>query len=209
MIAVALKGLLGRKVRAILTGLAIILGIAMVSGTYVLTDTIKKAFNGVFTSSYKNTSVVISGRQLVKNSASGNATVPEALLGKVRALSDVAAASGSILNFSGTTDLVKLIGRNGKTLGSGHGAPTFGFGVDPRQPRFNPLTLVDGAWASGPSEVVIDAETAKKHHYKVGDSISASAEGPIDYFRVSGIAKLGGLSSLGGATIAVFDVPTA
>ena len=89
MIAVALKGLLGRKTRAILTGLAIVLGVAMVSGTFVLTDTINRAFNTIYTSSYAHTDLVISGKKLVDNSASGNATVPASLVAKVRALPDV------------------------------------------------------------------------------------------------------------------------
>ena len=68
MIKVALKGLLGRKLRAALTALAIVLGVAMVSGTFVLTDTIQKAFDGVFASSYRQTNVVVSGREIVKGS---------------------------------------------------------------------------------------------------------------------------------------------
>ena len=73
MIGVAVKGLLGRKTRALLTALAIILGVSMVSGTYVLTDTINKAFHGVFETTYRNTNVVISGKEIVKGAAAGNA----------------------------------------------------------------------------------------------------------------------------------------
>ena len=58
MIGVALKGLAGRKLRAVLTALAIILGVAMISGTYVLTDTIDKAFSNIFTSVYAGTDAV-------------------------------------------------------------------------------------------------------------------------------------------------------
>jgi len=65
MIKVAIKGMLGRKTRAILTGLAIVLGVAMISGTYILTDTIQQAFNNVFQASYRNSSVVIGGKQIV------------------------------------------------------------------------------------------------------------------------------------------------
>ena len=65
MIAVALKGLLGRKVRAFLTGFAVVLGVAMVSGTFVLTDTISKAFDQIFNGTYENTSAVISGKEIV------------------------------------------------------------------------------------------------------------------------------------------------
>jgi putative ABC transport system permease protein len=209
MIGVAVKGLLGRKARAILTALAIILGVSMVSGTYVLTDTINKAFHGVFKSTYRNTSVVISGKEIVKGAASGNATVSERLLDRVRAVPDVKAAAGGIVNFNGTTDLVKLIGKNGKTIGGTGGAPTFGFGLDPKYPQFNPMKLVSGKWATGPHQVVVEQGTAEKHNLHVGGQVGASADGPTQQFTISGIAKLGNVSTIGAATIAVFDIPTA
>src|SRR5215211_636063 len=96
MIAVALKGLAGRKVRALLTAFAVVIGVAMVSGTFVLTDTMQKAFDGIFTASYEQTDAVIAGKEIVKGSESGAATIPEALLAKVRALPEVAAAGGTI-----------------------------------------------------------------------------------------------------------------
>jgi putative ABC transport system permease protein len=209
MIAVAIKGLLGRKTRAILTALAIVLGVSMVSGTYVLTDTIKKAFDGAFQSTYKNTSVVISGKEVVKGSSSGNATVPASLLAKVRAVPDVQAAGGAIFSFDGTSDIVKLVNDKGKTIGGGGGAPTFGFGVDAKDARFNPLRLESGKWAAGANQVVVEAGTAKKHNLAVGDSVRVSADGPTKRFTISGIAKLGNVSTIGSATIAVFDVATA
>ncbi|HKA26253.1 MAG TPA: hypothetical protein VKD88_02705, partial [Gaiellaceae bacterium] len=62
MLTVALKGLAGRKVRASLTAIAIVLGVAMISGTYILTDTINNGFDTIFTQSYVNADVVITGR---------------------------------------------------------------------------------------------------------------------------------------------------
>ena len=90
MIAATVQGLWGRKLRTALTALAIVLGVAMVSGTYVLTDTITKAFDGLYEDSYKGTSAVISGKEVVKNAASGKATVPESLVEEVRGLPGVA-----------------------------------------------------------------------------------------------------------------------
>jgi putative ABC transport system permease protein len=209
MIGVAVKGLLGRKTRALLTALAIILGVSMVSGTYVLTDTINKAFTGVLVSTYKNTSVVISGKEVVAGASSGNATISEQLLQQVRAQPNVQAAAGGIVNFNGTTDLVKLIGKNGKTIGGKGGAPTFGFGLDPSYPQFNPMKLVSGKWATGPGQVVVEQGTASKHGLHVGGRVGASADGPTQQFTIVGIAKLGSVSTIGAATIAVFDVPTA
>ena len=65
MTRVALRGLLGRKLRAALTAFAIVLGVAMVSGTFVLTDTIKSAFSTVFTTVYQNTDAVITGKSAI------------------------------------------------------------------------------------------------------------------------------------------------
>ncbi len=208
MIAATVQGLWGRKLRTALTALAVVLGVAMVSGTYVLTDTITKAFDGLYEDSYKGTSAVISGKEVVKNAASGKATVPESLVEEVRGLPGVAGAAGQVYDVSGTTDLTKLIGRDGEKLGTGE-APNFGWGLDPNEKRFNPLTLTAGAWADGPDQVVIDAGSAKKENYKVGDKIRASAEGPTREFNIVGIARYGSVDSIGGATFAVFDVPTA
>jgi len=201
MTTVALKGLLGRKTRAILTGLAIVLGVAMISGTYVLTDTIKKAFNTALTAAYRHTDAVISGQEIVKG-ANAKPTVPASLLPRVRGLPNVSAAAGGYL-----FDTIELVDRNGKTISSG-GAPNLGFGVDPSQSRFNPITLVTGRWASDPHEVVIDADTAAKHHYAVGDSIRAKSNGPLRTYTIVGLGKLSGVS-IGGATLAVFGVATA
>ena len=93
MTAVALKGLLGRKLRSTLTALAIVLGVAMISGTYVLTDTIQHAFNTALGTAYRHSSVIISGKEIVTG-ANGSPTVPTSLLAKVRALPNVSDATG-------------------------------------------------------------------------------------------------------------------
>ncbi len=207
MTTVALRGMLGRKLRAILTGLAIVLGVSMVSGTFVLTDTIDRAFHTVFTSSYVHTDLVISGKKVVDYSSGGNATVAASLVTKVRALPDVQQAAGTIVDLSGNSDQVKLIDRGGKVI-TASGNPTFGFGIDKDAQAFNPFRLAQGRWASGPREVAIDADTATKYHFGVGDSIRVAGTGRIRTFRVVGVTKFGDVDSLGGATIAIFTVPT-
>jgi putative ABC transport system permease protein len=208
MIRVALKGLWGRKVRAGLTALAIVLGVAMVSGSFVLTDTISKAFDSVFSSSYGHTDAIVSGKKLVDYSSSGNATVSQSLLDEIRSKPYVAAAAGAIADMNGDSTRAKLIGKDGKAIDH-NGAPTFGFGVDTSQPRFNALKLEQGRWAAAPDEVVIDPETAKNEHFAVGESIGVAAVGPVQRFKIVGIAKYGDIESLGGATFAVFTIPEA
>jgi putative ABC transport system permease protein len=205
---VALKGIWWRRGRAVLTAFAVVLGVAMVSGTFILTDTVNKAFDTIFQDSYAKTSAVISGREVVTDAASGNATVPASLLPRVRSNASVAQASGAIFNLSGISDQTKLIGKDGNPLGSSNNGQ-FGFGFNPGDDRFNPLSLTTGRWASGPGEVVIDKGTATDNGYAVGDRIGAAADGAIRQYRITGIARYGTVNSVGGATIAVFDVPTA
>jgi putative ABC transport system permease protein len=207
MSRVAIKGLLFRRGRTVLTAIAIVLGVAMVSGTYVLTDTINGAFSGIFAASYSQTSAVITGRSIVSES-SGNVTIPESLSGRVRRLPGVEEASGAIFDFEGTSDKAQLIGRDGKVISTG-GAPNFGFGFNPDQVRFNPLTLTTGHWARSGGQVVIDKGTADKEGFEVGDRIGVAAIGPVRRFTISGIAQFGSVPSLGGATFAAFTVPEA
>jgi putative ABC transport system permease protein len=99
MTSFALRGLLGRKLRTVLTALAIVLGVAMVSGTYVLTDSIKNAFGSIFTSTYVGTDAAITGRSAFDLGGSDTTTAPafdESLLEKVESLPDVAAAIGGV-----------------------------------------------------------------------------------------------------------------
>ena len=100
-----------------------------------------------------------------------------------------------------------LIGKDGKAIVYG-GAPNIGFSVDPTQPQFNSLTLAEGAWPKA-GEVIVDKSTAGKEHFTVGQTIGIQSRGPVEKFRISGIAKYGAVSSIGGATLAGFDLPAA
>jgi putative ABC transport system permease protein len=202
---VALRGLLGRKLRAALTAFAIVIGVAMVSGTFVLTDTIKSAFSTVFSQAYKNADAVITGKSAIGNGNNGNQnapSLPASLLDQVRALPSVALASGGI------ADSAQLVGRNGKVISVG-GAPGLGFSHSPEGEHFNPLSLTSGTWPSAPGEVDIDAQTASKHNYSVGQDIGVIARGPVEQFRIVGTVKFAGVSSLGGATMTIFTLPEA
>jgi putative ABC transport system permease protein len=204
LIRVSLRGLAGRKLRAALTAIAIVLGVAMVSGTYVLTDSIDQAFSSIFTDVRKGSNAVISGRPAFRLSDQSGAIAPsfdESLLQKVRALPGVAAVEPSV---NGEAHLIR---KDGKAIVYG-GAPNLGFSIANGDSRFNPLTLVDGAWP-GTGEMVVDKSTAKKEGLKIGQVISVQAEGPADELRISGIVQFGSVATIGGATLAGFDLPTA
>jgi putative ABC transport system permease protein len=204
MIGVALKGLAARKLRALLTAFAVVIGVAMVAGTFMLTDTLQKSFSGLFTESTANTDAVVSGKEVVKNSTSGSGvTIPASLLTKVRALPEVGAAVGEVNPQE--ANVADIYGRDGKKAAR----ESVGASVDAANARFSPLRLKTGSWPRGPGDVVIDVGSATKKHYKVGDSVVIGTLGKKHTYRVSGTVSFGSVDSLGLASIAAWDVKTA
>jgi hypothetical protein len=199
MTRIAIKDLLGRKLRLALTSLAIVMGVAMVSGTYVLTDTIKHGFDTIFSASVANADAVVTGKAAFGGTENAPAD-PQSTQQKVAALPGVAEADG------GVAGMARFVGHDGKVI-TGGGAPGLAFSVNPTtSQRFNPLVLVSGDWPKGPNEVVMDKKTASTKDFAVGDTVGVSARGPVRRFRISGIASFGKLGSIGGATLAIFVI---
>src|SRR5437763_9045256 len=95
----AVKSLLGHKMSAILTSIAIVLGVAMMAGTFVLTDQITSAFSSIFQSALKGTDVILSRKQVFTPDQGGggdNGPLPASLINRVRAVPGVANAEGQI-----------------------------------------------------------------------------------------------------------------
>ena len=204
MIGVALKGLLGRKLRATLTAFAIVLGVAMISGAFVLTDTLGKSFDGIYEDSYKATDAIISSKVAIKT-ADGDTEAPAfaaGVLSEVESLPGVRLAEGSI------EDESRLVDKNGNAIGKADNGVAIG--IDPAGDQsLNPLQLVSGAWPSGDRQIAIDKATAEQEHFAVGETVGAFGDGPLAKYEVSGIVRFGSEDSLGGITISVFDLATA
>lgn len=203
-----IKSLFARKVRLLLTALAIVLGVGFMAGTYVLTDTMGKAFDDVFSTANQNTDVVvraISAFQPTQGGPGGSGAdernpVPEQLRGVVEGVPGVASVDGDVTGYAQLVDPA-----TGEVIGT-TGAPTFGVSWNPAS---TPLTVRDGRPPAGPGEVAIDAATAQKFDLKVGQRIQILLTGPPRGFRVSGIVGFGTADNLAGATLAVFDLRTA
>jgi putative ABC transport system permease protein len=208
VIKVALRGMAGRKLRAILTAVAIVLGVAMMSGAFVLTDTIDKAFNTIFAESYAGTDAVVTGKETgisFEGESAEAPPIPDEILERVRQVDGVEQASGSVQDLQ-----TKLLRPDGEAIDTGN-SPAFAFGIDTgaEVDRFNPLDLVEGRWAANSDEVVVDEGTADDENLKIGDRIGVAALGPAEQFEIVGIAKYGELSTIGSATFAILDLPTA
>jgi putative ABC transport system permease protein len=195
----ALKSLWARRVRAMGTTLAVVIGVAFIAGSYVLTDTIFAAFDEIFTDSLKGTSVVVTAKNPVEQENGEIPTVPASLLPEVRGAAGVKLAAGAIFTPGGFFDA------EGKKIGNKF-APKF---ISSRLPDgLESLTYVDGHPPRGPTEASLDEAAAESSGIELGEEIKLIGQGSARSFRLVGFTHLGD-ASFGGASIAQVTLPVA
>lgn len=203
MLSLAFRMTLARKGRLVLTSLAIILGTGFLSGTLIFSDTLNKTFDRLFADVFRDVDAYVRSSQFVEVGFGGEqrAQTPISALETVLAVDGVEDATGDIQAFA------RIIGKDGTPMGSDNGPPTFGgIATDSLAGLW---TIEDGKLPVGPTEMVMDAATAKNAGYVVGDSVRVTAQSGSRTFTLVGIANYGDVSSPGGATFALFDQPTA
>jgi putative ABC transport system permease protein len=200
---VALRGLVARKLRLVLTALAVALGVTLIAGTYVFTDTINRSFDRIFAESTKGTDASITPRKEIDTSNNGGTqpTVPASVLTAVRSQPGVESADGSVF------DVGTVLGKDGKRIGQG-GAPNFIASVAD-QPRFDAFTVKEGRKPRTADEATIDVSTARKQKLKLGDKLSVVATAPRKDYAVVGFTQIAGVDSFGGATVVDLLLPEA
>jgi putative ABC transport system permease protein len=196
-----LRGFAQRKLRVALTAVAIALGVALMAGTYVLTDTINQSFAGIFKTANKNDSVVVSPSQTLGNrTQTETSPITKQILARVRSTPGVAQAAGGIFT-EGT-----FLDTNRKRLTSGH-APGFISAVVP--PRFESFKPVKGHLPSQADEVAIDEATAERKDVKIGQQIIVAGRAAAKQYTVVGVVKFASGESFGGAAVALLTLPEA
>jgi putative ABC transport system permease protein len=199
----ALRSLLAHKVRLLLTVIAIVLGVSFMAGTYVLTDTMTRAFDELVDTGYSSIDVLVRSSNSFTAQTSSleeRESMPASVLEDVAPVPGVARAVGDVLGYAQIVDPA-----TGKVIGT-FGPPTAASAWN----DLNGFTLKPGGSPpEGPDQVVIDAATADSHDIQVGDRVQIVFEGPPGEFDVVGLAGYGEGDSLFGATWALFDLPTA
>jgi putative ABC transport system permease protein len=199
---VTLKGLLAHKLRLALTALAIVLGVAFISGTFVLTDTLNNTFSVLFGNIYQKIDFQVRG--VAQLGSGANATrneLPESLLATVRRVPGVEAAQGGVEGYA------QFVAHDGKAIQTG-GAPTLGINFDPDQ-QISALRIIAGGPPVTSGDVVMDAGTAQKYGFTVGQRVRILSAGAVRAFTITGIAEFGSANNLAGATLAAFTLPAA
>jgi putative ABC transport system permease protein len=194
MIRATLKSLLSRKLRLVLSGLAVVLGVMFVSGAFVLTDTLGRSFDNLFATVYQETDVQV--RPVSKINGGSEDTevategLPADLVAKVGAVPGVAAAKGLVV-----ADGARMIGSNGKTVQT-FGPPRLG---ENWTGESDLLHLREGRAPQNGNEIVVNAALAKAGDKAVGQEAGVLTMQPKKTFTIVGIAEYsGGRDSLGG-----------
>jgi putative ABC transport system permease protein len=207
MFRATLKSLLARKVRLLLSGLAVVLGVMFVSGAFVLTDTLGRSFDSVFADAYEGVDVQVSAKPKVALSETEGTQIeagfPASVVDQVKAVPGVSSATGVV-----AAQGARLIGRDGKVISS-VGAPQLG---ENWIGESDLLKLRQGRAPQTDDEIVVNAGLADAAEVKVGDRVGGltAMESKRREFTVVGIFGYSGdRDSIGGANEVMFTTPAA
>jgi putative ABC transport system permease protein len=194
MLRVSLRGLAARKRRALTTAFAVFLGVALMAGGYVFTDTINASFDDIFHEALAGTDVTISSAEIVEQENVEPPPFDASLLKRVRSVDGVAAAEGSI------SSLGQIVDEQGDPIGSQF-APKFIFSA--ASARFDPLTYEQGHLPRNANEAAVDQSTAERGGLRLGEDVGVAGEAPLKRYRIVGLTRLGETSTGGAASVAL------
>jgi putative ABC transport system permease protein len=201
MLAITLRGIASRKLRTGLTAFAVVLGIALVSGTYLLTDTINHTFDQVFQTANQGVDVAVTPKRLFgTDQNAAPAPLKQSVVDQIGRAPGVSLVAGSVF------DQGLIYDKSDNPLIT-TGAPMFISGVSPA--RFDPFGYVQGRAPRAPDEVALDKTHADNAGFRLGDAVRLSGKGPQERFRLVGITQFGDQNSLAGAAVAIVTTPVA
>ncbi|MDX3851397.1 ABC transporter permease [Streptomyces sp. AK02-01A] len=206
MLRTALRTVLAHKARLLMTVLAVMLGVAFVSGTLVFTDTLGNAFRNQSAKSYRDIAVAVTsydGRD-DRDAADGARTpgISEQLLGGIGAVDGVASAVGRVDGFAGVAD------PDGKLIGNGwsNSGANFAPGKDGKDPAY---TFTDGSGPVRDGQIALDKTTAAKGKYRVGDRVRVATNGPVKEYSLTGLFTTEDGAVNAGGSLVLFDTAVA
>lgn len=199
LLSLTFKNLWARKWRSLMTAVAVVFGIALVAGTYVLTDTTNGAFDDIFVKSNEGIAVTVTSEAEVEQQDGSIPAFSSNYLKQVKQVEGVKIAAGSIFTQGAILD------SKNDSIGGGF-APQFLTSTLPD--ALEPVDYVEGRPASSPRETSLDDAAAEREGVGLGDTIQLVGTGRARPFEVVGLTQLGG-ASFGGTSIAAVELPVA
>ncbi|MTE19358.1 FtsX-like permease family protein [Streptomyces sp. TRM43335] len=207
MFRTALRNVLAHKARLLMTTLAVMLGVAFVAGTMVFTSTLSDAYAKSAAKGFEGVDVVVrpdysgGGEEFDPRAVPD---LPEELLDRLRRVSGVESATGSVSGFAALADKDgDLVGEGWSTQGANYDAGPDGKKEDPR------YDLRDGRAPTRSGEIALDSKTAERTGYGVGDTVRMSVDGPVRQEKVVGVFDTDDGGVAAGGTLVLFDTATA
>lgn len=200
MLATTIAGMRARKLRVLITSIAVLLGVAFMAGSLIVTDTIGVTFDQLFADTNAGTDAMVRGASSVEGEFGEKnvARVNAAVLQTVRGVEGVAVAVGVNQGYA------QLVGKDGDPVGNpSSGPPTFGENWI-ADPELNPYDLVEGRAPEAADEVAIDRASARSGKLAVGDSTTVLVKTGAETVTIVGITAFGELDNPGGASITLF-----
>jgi putative ABC transport system permease protein len=195
------RGVLAHKWRMLLTVLAVVSGVAFVSGSFILTDSLRRSFDSLFSEIAEGIDLEVrSSLAFGDAGTSERDPIPLELVDVIAAVPGVATAEGNIQRF------VTIIDSDGEAYSTG-GAPTFGNSWSPNS--IGGTVLLEGDYPTGPNEMAMDKATSERVGYELGDTVTVVGSAGKRAFILVGLAGRGDSEGFGGAAITLYDLATA
>ncbi|MFI9800280.1 ABC transporter permease [Streptomyces sp. NPDC052302] len=201
MFRTALRNVLAHKARLLMTVLAVMLGVAFVSGTLVFADTLSNAFRNQSAKSYDDVAVAVTS-YASPDDPEEEPGLSARTIGKIAAVDGVASARGRVEGFAGVADPDgKLIGVGWSNKGS-----NFAPGKDGEDSAY---TFTEGSGPVKDDQIALDRESASKGEYEVGDRVRVATNGPVKEYTLSGVFTTEDGAVNAGGSLVLFDTAVA
>jgi len=205
MLKLTLRNLFARKVRLLMSTIAIVLGIGFLAGVQTFGSGLNATFDNIVQGSTSDGQVRVKSDLAPDGLSVSSATITPKQVDKIAAVPEVGQATGSVDGYG-----ANLLDSDGKLVG-GQGAPTLVFNYAQTDNMLgDPVVVLEDGDAPGPGQVTLDSTSAERGGYEIGDSVTLLA--PFGEakrtFTLSGIANLNG-GGTAGAILVLLDTPDA
>ena len=206
MLGLAFRNLLARKFRAISTASSVFFGVAMVSGTLLINESVNRSFDTLFEAANVGIDVTVREREVVEDpfDQGPQAGFDAAVLDQVQRIDGVEVAEGVVADTR-----ISILGADGERIGPPSGGPPhIAFSVTETD-DFDALTLEEGESPDAADEVALDKDSAEDEDFEVGDQVTITGDAGASEYTIVGLTAFGSGETSLGASLAQFTLEEA